>query len=198
VLITVKELRDRVGASSPYSDAALSEVCESVTAIIQGWTGQQIIKGPHTHVLGVEVRQLPSVTWPAGHPLADFGSTVGAVVLPQRPVASVSVVKADGVTLPTNEWYFDSRSGDVFLKEWDRYAVEVTYQAGYHPLPDDIKAVAKSLAVAELASAGNVKRERLDDYEVEYVAANAEPGLAKAQQRILAKYRGTRGSVRLG
>ena len=197
MLITVKELRDRLGAG--YSDAELAEACETVSALIRGYTGQTISRETHTHTLRPELGELKGVTWPANHPARNLGGVVGHVRLPQRPVVSVSSVVADGVTVPTDKWWLDPTSGVVVLEEWDVYAVEVTYVAGYSPVPLDIKAVAKAMAREHVTSGGNVKRERLADYEVEYGATDATtPGLANARQVILNKYRGNKGTVTLG
>ena len=197
MLITVKELRDRLGAG--HSDAELAEACETVSALIRGYTGQHISRETHTHTLRPTLGELSGVTWPVDHPARNLGGVVGHVRLPQRPVVSVSSVVADGVAVPAGKWWLDPTSGVLVLEEWDVYAVEVTYVAGYSPVPLDVKAIAKAMAREELTSGGNIKRERLADYEVEYGAPGAnQPGLAAAQQAILNRYRGNKGTVTLG
>lgn len=197
MLLTIKELRDRLGPG--YSDADLAEACETVTALIRGYTGQHLSTATWTHTLRPELTEVSGVSWPTGHPASDLGGVVGAVRLPQRPVVSVTSVLADGVVVPAGKYWLDPTSGVLLLEEWDVYAVAVTYVAGFDPVPAEIKAVAKALARESLTSGGNVKRERLADYEVEYAApAATQPGLANAQQTILDRYRGPKGTIRLG
>lgn len=196
-LITVAELEDRLQRTVD-ADAGLQAV-ELASAMITGYTGQDIARATHTDLLDVTLRQLPRVDLPEGHPLENFGHTVGVVHLPQRPVVSVTSVVADLVTVPTAEWYFDAFEQVVMLEEHDQWRVQVTYVAGYDPIPDDIKAVALAIASAELTNPLNVESERVGDYAVTYAANAAATGgstLPPLQQRILDKYRKRVGSIR--
>lgn len=193
-LITVAELEARLQRS--VDPAAGAQAVELATAMVTGYTGQAIAQATHTDLLDVTLRQLPRVDLPEGHPLENFGHTVGVVALPQRPVVSVSSVVADLEVVPAAEWYFDAFEQVVLLEEHDQWRVQVTYVAGYDPVPADIKAVALSIATAELSNPLNVGSERIGDYSITYAGGPGGPALPPLQQRILDKYRKRVGSIR--
>lgn len=192
-VITVSELNTRLGVT--LSTALGEQACAIATAAISAYTGQDIVWKTHTHSLDVQYGVLPDVDLPAGHPLLNFGRTVGVVNLPQRPVVSVSAVVADTVDLATSKFYWDAARGVLLLEDADVHTVQVTYTAGYNPIPDDIKAVALAIAADEINNPRGVVNERLADYSVTY--ASGESGaLSKRQAAILDRYRGAGGTIR--
>ena len=193
-VITVSELNTRLGVT--LSTALGEQACATATALIAAYTGQDIVWKMHTHTLDVQYGIRPDVDLPPNHPLLDFPNTLGVVALPQRPVVSVSAVLADTVELPTADFWWDAANGRLLLKEPDVHSVQVTYTAGYNPIPDDIKAVALAIAADEINNPRGVLQERLADYSVTYANGDAG-GLTPRQAAILDRYRGAGGTIRV-
>jgi hypothetical protein len=93
------------------------------------------------------------------------------LVLPQRPVVSVSEVKVNALIL--NDWVL---SGDRLLRTggWHRLPgtttypdpglVQVTYTHGWDEIPDDVRAVCLDLASTTLSNPSMLRQEGIDDY----------------------------------
>ena len=192
-VITVSELNTRLGTT--LSTTLGEQACAIATAAISAYTGQDIVWKTHTHTLEVQYGIRPDVDLPPNHPLLNFSRVVGVVNLPQRPVVSISAVLADTVELATTKYYWDAARGQLLLEDPDVHSVQVTYTAGFNPIPDDIKAVALAIAADEINNPRGVVSERLADYSVTYATADSS-GLTARQAAILDRYRGAGGSVR--
>lgn len=77
------------------------------------------------------------------------------LLLPERPVTAVTLVKVDGVTIPSSDYIFTSAG---FLQRvagaetWlaGPLGIEVTYNHGFATIPSDIKTICKGAAARAL------------------------------------------------
>ncbi|MEU3665750.1 hypothetical protein [Streptomyces virginiae] len=176
----------RSDLSVESADLALA----SASAVIRSWTRQSI-----TQVIDDVVTL---------RVLHDY-----ELILPQRPVASVSQVRVNGLTLL--DWVL---SGDRLLRTggWRRLPgtttypdpglVEVTYTHGYAEIPDEVRAVCIDLAAMTLTNPGGLReRERvIDDWRQRDVYAMETLGsgtLSAAHMAMLSAYRRRIGTVGL-
>ncbi|MER5653436.1 hypothetical protein ABT076_10515 [Streptomyces sp. NPDC002131] len=129
----------------------------------------------------------------------------GELVLPQRPVVSVSEVKVNSLIL--NDWVL---SGDRLLRTggWHRLPgtttypdpglVQVTYTHGWDGIPDEVRAVCLDLASATLANPSMLRQETIDDYSRTFAAETLGAGsLSEAHMMLLSGYRRRIGTVGL-
>lgn len=171
---------------TPVDSAAADLALASASAVIRRWTRQTI-----TRVTG-DVVQLRA---------ADCD----ALVLPQRPVVSVSEVKVQALVL--TDWVL---SGDRLLRTggWrhlpgtssypDPGIVHVTYTHGWDEIPDDVRAVCLDLASATLANPSMLRQEGIDDYTRTFAAESLGlGGLSDSHKAMLGDYRRRIGTVRL-
>jgi hypothetical protein len=127
------------------------------------------------------------------------------LVLPQRPVASVSEVKVNSLVL--NDWVL---SGDRLLRTggWHRLPgtatypdpglVQVTYTHGWMEIPDDVRAVCLDLASATLVNPSMLRQETIDDYSRTFAAETLGAGsLSDSHKMLLGDYRRRIGVVGL-
>lgn len=175
---------------SELDPAAADLALASASAVIRSWTRQSI-----TQVIDdvVTLRVLHH----------------SELVLPQRPVTSVSRVRVNSLTLL--DWVL---SGDRLLRTggWRRLPgtttypdpglVEVTYTHGYAEIPDEIRAVCLDLAAMTLTNPGGLReRERsIDDWRQRDVYATETLGsgtLSAAHMSMLSGYRRRIGTVGL-
>lgn len=64
----------------------------------------------------------------------------GTILVNERPLISLtSVTDSDGVTLDISQSKLDKGAGIIYLGNWLTDLVEVVYQAGYNPAPDDLE-----------------------------------------------------------
>jgi hypothetical protein len=172
------------------SEAAADLALASASAIIRRWTRQAI-----TRVVDdvVTLRVLDETE----------------LVLPQRPVESVSRVRVNSLTL--QDWVL---SGDRLLRTggWRRLPgtatypdpglVEVTYTHGYAEIPDDVRAVCLDLAAMTVVNPGYLREYdvSIDDYQRRKVFAAESLGsgaLSDAHKEALSDYRRRIGTVGL-
>ena len=105
-----------------------------------------------------------------------YGIRETSVLLPERPVVSVSSVTIDGEPLEVN-WTLD---GDHLVHRfgWPLQArVVVTYTHGYEPVPDAIKEVVLGAVVRGWVNPGNVMSERLGQAQMTYAVQGSPPGM---------------------
>jgi hypothetical protein len=174
LLVTPDELREHPAAAGK-SDTELSLACRTATGAITGYTRQTIALATHTHVLPIKVDTDP------------IRGTMQCIArLPQRPVRDVLTVTVDGQPC---SFVWQSTSATLWLPvETFGQEAAVTYEAGWSPIPDDIAAVAFSMAVQELTNPNGVEAERLADYSVTYGKGDST-GLTGRQTVILDAYR---------
>ena len=125
------------------------------------------------------------------------------LVLPQRPVESVSQVKVNSVVLV--DWVL---SGDRLLRAggWrhlpgtttypDPGLVEVIYTHGWSEIPDDVRAVCLDLASMSVTNPTGLRSVAIDDYSRTYATETLGTGtLSAAHKAILSAYRRRIGTV---
>ena len=148
------------------------------TGLIVNYTNQNIESATYTHKLPI-----------------DGNATIR---LPQRPVTAITSVTVAGVTLTADtDWDWDGITALVVLDGYtpddEDWQATVVYTAGYATVPADVKAVALDLAAQFYTRTPGVASESIDDYRVQYSAADV--GLAERHKQILRKYKMRLGSV---
>ena len=171
---------------SEVSGASADLALASASAIIRSWTKQTI-----TRVVDdiVSLRVLDECE----------------LILPQRPVVSVSQVRVNSLVL--QDWVL---SGDRLLRTggWrslpgtttypDPGLVEVTYTHGWAEVPDDVRAVCLDLAAMSLTNPGGLREVAIDDYRRVFASETLGSGtLSAAHREILTPYRRRIGTVSL-
>ena len=162
-------------------DTATATVVRTMaTGVITGYTNQLIEADTYTHLL------------PIGSALT--------IRLPQRPVTDVTSVTVDGTALTQgSQWDWDGLSDIIALDGWspdneDQWQATVVYDAGYATVPDDITAVALSVAGRLYTVTPGLVAESIDDYRAQY-APTAAVGLMDHEKQILRRYKQRLGSV---
>lgn len=175
---------------SEVSPAAADLALASASAMIRSWTRQTITR------------------------VVDDVATLRVInerelILPQRPVESVSRVRVNSLALL--DWVL---SGDRLLRTggWRRLPgtttypdpglVEVTYTHGWGEVPDDVRAVCLDLASMSVTNPGYLREYdvSIDDYQRRKVFAAESLGsgtLSEAHREMLAPYRRRIGTVSL-
>lgn len=181
---TAAELAALVQA--PVDAAAAELALASASGVIRRWTRQSI-----TRVVD-DVVKLRAID-------------CQELVLPQRPVASVSEVKVNSLVL--NDWVLSS---DRLLRTggWHRLPgtttypdpglVQVTYTHGWDEVPDDVRAVCLDLASATMANPAMLRQETIDDYSRTFASETLGSGsLSEAHKILLGDYRRRVGTMGL-
>lgn len=173
-------------AQAPVDPAAAELALASASAAIRRWTRQTI-----TRVVddAVKLRVIDC----------------SELVLPQRPVASVSEVKVNALVL--NDWVL---SGDRLLRTggWHRLPgttaypdpglVQVTYTHGWDEIPDDVRAVCLDLASTTLSNPSMLRQEGIDDYTRTFASETLGlAGLSDAHKELLGDFRRRVGTMGL-
>lgn len=127
------------------------------------------------------------------------------LVLPQRPVVSVSEVKVNALVL--TDWVL---SGDRLLRTggWhylpgtttypDPGLVQVTYTHGWDEVPDEVRSVCLDLASATLANPSMLRQETIDDYSRTFASESLGTGaLSDTHRMLLTDYRRRVGTMGL-
>lgn len=177
---------DLAAVKGPVDDAAAAVALASASAVIRKWARQTI-----SRVVDDTVRLR----------VLDCDE----LVLPQRPVVSVSEVAVNGLVL--NDWVL---SGDRLLRAggWHRLPgtttypdpglVQVTYTHGFEEIPDDVRAVCLDLASATLANPSMLRQESIDDYARTFASESlGMGGLSDGHKEMLSDYRRRIGTVGL-
>jgi len=181
---TAAELAATVQA--PVDAAAAELALASASAVIRKWTRQTITR------VADDVARLRVID-------------CDELVLPQRPVVSVSEVKVNALVL--NDWVL---SGDRLLRMggWrylpgtssypDPGIVQVTYTHGWDEVPDDVRAVCLDLAASTVSNPGMLRQESIDDYSRTLAAESLGLGaLSGTHKEMLGDYRRRIGTARL-
>ena len=169
--------------------------CELASGVVTSYVGQGIEECSYTELRPVTITRRPDADFPAAHPLYSWPSQVGVVDLVQHPVTAVDSVKADGVTLPADEWYWNEASNSILLMEWRVALAEVTYTAGYSPVPEPVRAVCLTIAADMYTNPGGVVAETVGAYSVRF-AETGGPGVNGAMRTILDRFRPRVSTVR--
>ncbi len=171
---------------APVDTAAADLALASASAVIRRWTRQTITRvvDDVAHLRVIDCDQL---------------------VLPQRPVESVSQVMVNALAL--NDWVL---SGDRLLRTggWrylpgtssypDPGIVQVTYTHGWDEIPDDVRGVCLDLASATLSNPAMLRQEAIDDYSRTFAAESLGlGGLSDTHKELLGDYRRRVGTARL-
>ena len=90
-------------------------------------------------------------------------TTAPFIVLPQRPVVSVSAVTLDANAVTTYTW-----DGDEFIAATGRGLVTVTYSHGHDPIPDDIKGLCLDIAARGFLTPHGVNQTSLGSFSESY------------------------------
>lgn len=194
-LVSVDDLARKMRITLDPEAAALA--CETATAVAQNVTGQHLVVADHSSTVEISLatRRKPKKGSP--QPMAAWGSILGTVTLPQRPVRAVTSVAVDEVPLDADQWWFDGVN-TVWIGDTEGVAATVDYSAGYDPVPDDLRAVALSIAASEYAVTSEaVASERLADYQVTYRAAD-DAAVTGRQKVLLSRYSPSVTTIRLG
>jgi hypothetical protein len=170
------------------NEAAAGVALASASAMIRGWTRQTISR---------VVDDTVSLRAPAGYERE--------LVLPQRPVQSVSRVEINGV--PLVDWVLSS---DRLLRYcgWrylpgrapylDPGLVTVTYTHGWAEVPEDVRAVCLDIASMTITNPSGLRTVQIDDYSRTFAAETIGSGtLSEAHKSILSDYRRRVGTVGL-
>lgn len=123
--------------------------------------------------------------------------------LPRRPVAAVASVAVDGVELAESAWEWNPGRPRVWLLAAPSWAgrepvASVTYTGGWTVIPDDIRAVALSVAARVYRSADGLRSVSIDDYSETRAGSDedlAGVSLLKGERAILDSYRRRTASV---
>ncbi|MEU9436597.1 hypothetical protein [Streptomyces sp. NPDC048252] len=171
---------------TPVDAAAADLALASASAVIRRWTRQTI-----TRVVD-DVATLRIID-------------CGELVLPQRPVVSVSHVNVNALVL--NDWVL---SGDRLLRAggWrqlpgtttypDPGLVQVTYTHGWDEIPDEVRAVCLDLAASTLSNPSMLRQESIDDYARTFAAESLGlGGLSENHKALLGDFRRRIGTVGL-
>jgi hypothetical protein len=171
---------------APVDTAAADLALASASAAIRRWTRQSI-----TRVVDdvVTLRVIDC----------------GELVLPQRPVVSVSEVKVNALIL--NDWVL---SGDRLLRTggWHRLPgtttypdpglVQVTYTHGWEEIPDEVRAVCLDLASSTASNPSMLRQETIDDYSRTFASESlGVGGLSDNHKLLLGDFRRRVGTMGL-
>lgn len=172
---TEEDIATRLGrALSDIEAATVSDLLDQATGLIQG-----------------EAKQ--TITLVTDDEITLRGSRDREIILPERPVVSVSSVTLNGQALTTDsDWYVD---GDKLIRRrmildvahglyseqigwgFPAWALVVTYTHGYETIPDAIRAVTISLVVRSFVNPGGVMMERLGQAQMQYAYQGSAPGM---------------------
>lgn len=179
--ITVQDLSDRLGRDVTTDPGAISAV-DSACQICRAVAEQDFNAGTSTVTLD--------------------GTGTDALILPQRPVGTVSSVTVNGEaitdwTLSDTGMLFRGTAGSTpyfwHRPDWPRgrQNVQISYTHGYDSMtvPSDVCEVALNLAM-RLAVQGVAQQETVGDVSVNYGQPADE--LTKNELRILLKYKADR------
>jgi hypothetical protein len=175
------ELTDLAAYLQQDIDTASATIARTMaTGVITGYTNQLIESATYTHLLPINADR--------------------TLRLPQRPVTAVTSVTVDGSALTVDtDWDWNGYGDLIVLDGWspsneDEWQATVVYTAGHATVPDDITAVALSVAGRLFNATPGLVSEAIDDYRAQY-AAGAAVGLLDHEKQILRKYKQRLGSI---
>jgi hypothetical protein len=141
------------------------------------------------------------------------GTWKAELVLPERPVVSVSSVKINGIPVADGSWFWDDhqvvrRGSRVFsvngpdlpggLDFWawswggPAWTVEVTYTHGFSDVPNDIRMVCLTAAQRTLSTPVDVRQETIGHYSVSYARSTGKGVILTDDERAVLRQGGYR------
>jgi len=173
-------------------DTATATLCRAMgTALVKGHLRSEVESTTYTGVM---------------LPIDGSGGTP-RVWLPQRPVTDVAAVSVAGQSYAEGADYVWDAPMPVLRLRTIVYGTDsfpadpvatVTYTAGWVTVPDDIKAVALSVASRAYTRATGAKQESIDDYSITYAGADGDlagVGLTATEVAVLRRYRSGAGTA---
>ncbi|MEU0761991.1 hypothetical protein ABZ351_20210 [Streptomyces microflavus] len=145
-------------------------------------TGATLVLDIASRIVRSEARQ----SFTRGTSSAVLHPDGGWVVLPQRPVVSVSEVRAGGQLVPPNRWQLVRDR--VRLLDGDQ-PVTVTFTHGYTSVPGDVLGLVLTVAARVLNNPADLRQESAGSVSVTYSAETIGARLAPADRDLLARYR---------
>ncbi|MFE7466351.1 hypothetical protein ACFU6R_19890 [Streptomyces sp. NPDC057499] len=117
------------------------------------------------------------------------------VILPQRPVVAVELVRAGGRELGPDEYRLWR---DELWLAGSYGSVVVTYSHGYAAVPAPVRAIVLTLAGRVLTNPNDLRQESVGSVSVTYAAETIGASLAPIERDQLARYRPRAAVVQLG
>ncbi len=161
-------------------DTATATVARTMaTGVVTGFTNQLIESATYTHLLPINADR--------------------SIRLPQRPVTAVTSVTIAGVARTVDtDWDWDGIGDlivlDGYTPDTEDWQATVVYTAGYATVPNDLAAVALSIAGRLYNATPGLVSESIDDYRATY--ANPPPlRLLDPAKQILRRYQQPLGSL---
>lgn len=112
-------------------DAKILTLIHQASADIVGYIGRDV------------AQETITATWRLAAANCLSAESVEALIIPRRPVVSITSVVEDGTTLTTDDWELDKQTGLLYRldgdderQDWLRAKIVVVFVAGYEMLPD--------------------------------------------------------------
>lgn len=186
---TEAELEAYTGSSIATDRATL--LLDAATAAIQAYCRQSFTQATTTAVFP--------------------GTFTSALVLPERPVTAVTLVKIGDTTLTVDTDYvwdgahtlyrgtkvdgvLSVNGPDYLIDGWGDWGgpgaqVTVVYSHGFASIPNDVKGVCLALAARSLTSPDGVNSESVGSYSVSYSRTGGAVSLLTEEKALLNRYR---------
>lgn len=194
-LVTVADFAATLGRTFTDEQRQQAQaLLDQASGVVRAYVRQDITRATTTDT--IRMRR-------ADHALHRCG---GSVLLPQRPVEDVETVKIDGTV--TEDWWLDGSMLLLRTGPWARPAgahqpplVAVTYTHGWDPVPGDIAAIVMQAANRVMVNPSQIRSETVGGESTTYLlpATGEALGvlLARAEMKVLDRYRRTAGTVRV-
>lgn len=166
-LATVDELAAWMQRERDELPEGAALVLDIASAIVRAEGRQRFTRGTTTVALSPHGRQ--------------------SIVLPQRPVVSVELVRAGGREVGPDEWRL--WRDELWLIARGAGPVVITYTHGYATVPADVRAIVLTLAGRMLTNPADLRQESVGSVSVTYAAETIGASLAPIERDALARYR---------
>ena len=115
------------------------------------------------------------------------------LILPERPVRAVDVVKVDGVTLAADNYTFTTSGFLQRVKGAETWlatsiGIEVTYDHGFTTVPDDIKSICRASAARALTRNEGGTAEAMGGTFMQTAGFSPQVFLTTGERMALASY----------
>ena len=186
---TETELESYTGTSVATDRATI--LLDTATAAIQAYTNQTLSQATTTAILP--------------------GTFAEKLVLPERPVTAISLVKIGDTTITADTDYvwdgahtlyrgtkvdgvLSVNGPDYLINGWGDWGgpgaqVSVTYTHGFATIPGVVKGVCLALAARTLGSPDGVNSESVGSYSVSYSRTGGAVSLLDEERALLDRYR---------